>query len=146
MSQLFNKPVYFSAIYIHLEKTSKASAHTTCYFAELLLLIISLLPMAAWLVTIYCMTRYSLSGKKMQEVQAVNAVRKAAVQGGMKMEDAMATWQTIDQVPERFVHPIRETGKPTILDKLYERFFTKTETVKGVPSANAVEIPEQYRK
>ena len=105
-----------------------------------------LLPMAAWLVTTFCMTRYSLSGKKMQEVQAVNAVRKAAVQGGMKMEDAMATWQTIDQVPERFVHPIRETGKPTILDKLYERFFTKTETVKGVPSANAVEIPEQYRK
>ena len=105
-----------------------------------------LLPMAAWLVTTFCMTRYSLSGKKMQEVQAVNAVRKAAVQGGMKMEDAMATWQTIDQVPERFVHPIREPGKPTILHKLYERFFTKTETVKGVPSANAVEIPEQYRK
>ena len=105
-----------------------------------------LLPMAAWLVTTFCMTRYSLSGKKMQEVQAVNAVRKAAVNGGMPMSEAMTTWQTIDQVPERFVHPIRESGKPTILDKLYEKFFTKTETVKGVPSANAIEIPEQYRK
>ena len=59
-----------------------------------------LLPMAAWLVTIFCMTRYSLSGEKMREVQAVNAVRKAAVQRGMSMEQAMATWQTIDQVPE----------------------------------------------
>ena len=40
------------------------------------------------------MTRYGLSGKKLQEVQAVNAVRKAAVQGGMTMEQAMQTWQS----------------------------------------------------
>ena len=65
-----------------------------------------LLPMAAWLVTIFCMTRYSLSGEKMREVQAVNAVRKAAVQGGMSMAEAMATCQTIDQVPERFVQQV----------------------------------------
>ena len=106
-----------------------------------------LLPMASWLVTIFCMTRYSLSGRKMQEVQAVNAVRKAAVQGGMSMEEAMATWQTIDQVPAEYVHPIKESGKKeSIFDKLYQKFFTKTENVSGVPSANAIEIPEQYRK
>ena len=105
-----------------------------------------LLPMAAWLVTIFCMTRYSLSGKKMQEVQAVNAVRKVAVQGGMPMSEAMKTWQTVDQVPAEFVHPIKETGKPSILDTIYEKFFTKTENVAGVPSANAIEIPEKYRK
>ena len=82
----------------------------------------------------------------MQEVQAVNAVRKVAVQGGMSMDEAMATWQTIDQVPAEFVHPIKESEKTSIFDKLYEKFFTKTETVKGIPSANAIEIPEQYRK
>ena len=102
-----------------------------------------LLPMAAWLVTIYCMTRYSLSGEKMREVQAVNAVRKAAVLKGMKMADAMATWQTIDQVPERFVQKVEEKGeKKTVLDTLYEKYFTRTEKVSGKASSRAVEIPE----
>lgn len=101
-----------------------------------------LLPMAAWCVTVFCMTRYSLSGEKMREVQAVNAVRKAAVLSGMKMSDAMKTWQTIDQVPERFVQKVEEkSGKATVLDSIYERFFTRTEKTGGVPSSNAVEIP-----
>ena len=102
-----------------------------------------LLPMAAWLVTIFCMTRYSLSGEKMREVQAVNAVRKAAVLKGMKMADAMNTWQTIDQVPERFVQKVEEKdGTKTVLDTLYEKYFTKTEKVSGKASSRAVEIPE----
>ena len=102
-----------------------------------------LLPMAAWLVTIFCMTRYSLSGEKMREVQAVNAVRKAAVLKGMKMADAMSTWQTIDQVPERFVQKVEEKSEnKTALDTLYEKFFTKTEKVSGKASSHAVEIPE----
>ena len=102
-----------------------------------------LLPMAAWLVTIFCMTRYSLSGEKMREVQAVNAVRKAAVLKGMKMADAMATWQTIDQVPERFVQKLEEKEeKKTVLDMLYEKIFTKTERVSGEASSCAVELPE----
>ena len=104
-----------------------------------------LLPMAAWLITTFCMTRYSLSGKRLQEIQAVNAVRKVAVQGGMTMEEAMKTWQTIDQVPERFVQQMKESKKITILDKIYNKVFTKTETVSGIPSSNAIEIPEQYR-
>ncbi|MBQ4381917.1 MAG: MFS transporter [Oscillospiraceae bacterium] len=106
-----------------------------------------LLPMASWIVTIFCMTRYSLSGEKMREVQAVNAVRKEAVQGGMKMADAMKTWQTIDQVPERFVHKAdkKDTEKVTILDTIYEKVFTKTEKTGGVPSSHAVEIPDKYK-
>lgn len=114
-----------------------------------------ILPMAAWLITVFCMTRYGLSGKKLQEIQAVNAVRKAAVQGGMSMEQAMATWQTIDQVPEIFV-PVKKprinkkTGevieeKENILDKLYNAVFTKREkTTSDAPSSNAVAIPEEY--
>lgn len=113
------------------------------------------LPMLAWLVTTFCMTRYGLSGKKLQEVQAVNAVRKAAVSGGMTMEQAMATWQTIDQVPEMFVHKPKprinkKTGeeieeKDNFLDKIYNKIFTRREKVSGEPSVNAVDIPEQYR-
>lgn len=105
-----------------------------------------LLPMASWLITTLCMTKYSLSGKKLQEVQAVNAVRKAAVLGGMSMEEAMETWKTIDQVPERFVNDVKESKKVTILDKIYNKIFTKCENVTtALPSSNAVEIPKEYQ-
>ena len=114
-----------------------------------------ILPMLAWLVTTFCMTRYGLSGKKLQEVQAVNAVRKAAVNGGMTMEAAMQTWQTIDQVPEMFVlkHKPRvnkKTGevieeKENFLDKIYNKIFTRREKISGEPSVNAVDIPEEFR-
>ncbi len=114
-----------------------------------------LLPMAAWLITSFCMTRYGLSGKRLQEIQAVNAVRKAAVQGGMSMEQAMATWKTIDQVPAIFVYNKppkidKITGeiieeKENILDKIYNKVFTKRENVTSAPpSSNAIDIPEEY--
>lgn len=113
------------------------------------------LPMLAWLVTTFCMTRYGLSGKKLQEVQAVNAVRKAAVNGGMTMEEAMKTWQTIDQVPDMFVlkqkpRINKKTGeviveKDNFLDKIYNKIFTRREKVSGEPSSNAIDIPEEFR-
>lgn len=114
-----------------------------------------LLPMISWIVTLFCMTRYGLSGKKLHEIQAVNAVRKAAVQGGMSMEQAMETWKTIDQVPAAFV-PVRKprvnkkTGevieeKENILDKIYEKVFARREqSSAALPSSNAVDIPEEY--
>lgn len=113
-----------------------------------------LLPMAAWAVTVFCMTRYRLSGKKLEEIQAVNAVRKAAVAGGMSMEEAMKTWVTIDQVPSEFI-PVKKprinkkTGeviveKDNILDKIYKKIFTRRESIINEPSVNAVPIPEQF--
>lgn len=106
-----------------------------------------ILPMLSWLVTTLCMTRYGLSGKKLQEIQAVNAVRKAAVQAGMSMEEAMETWKTIDQVPARFVHEVKESKKVTILDKIYNKVFTKHEKVTdALPSSNAIEIPNNLEK
>ncbi len=113
-----------------------------------------LLPMAAWAVTVFCMTRYRLSGKKLEEIQAVNAVRKAAVAGGMSMDEAMKTWVTIDQVPTEFI-PVKKprinkkTGeviveKDNIFDKIYKKIFTRRESIINEPSVNAVPIPEQY--
>jgi hypothetical protein len=79
----------------------------------------------------------------MREVQAVNAVRKAAVQRGMSMEQAMETWQTIDQVPERFVQQVdKKDEKQSFLDRVYEKYFTITEKTGGVPSSQAIEIPD----
>lgn len=104
-----------------------------------------LLPMIAWLITTFCMTKYGLSGRKLEEVQAVNSVRKAAVKGGMSMEEAMSTWQSIDQVPAVFVNANAEDAKENVLDKIYNKVFTKHEQVtSNPPSSNAIYIPEQY--
>ena len=48
------------------------------------------------------MKGYSLTGEKMKEIQAVNACRRDAVANGMKLEDAMEKWQTVDQLPAEY--------------------------------------------
>ena len=50
-----------------------------------------LVPMLAWALTLLAMKGYSLDGKRVKTIQAVNAARKAAVANGMSMEEAMAT-------------------------------------------------------
>mgnify|MGYP000243671874 CR=1 FL=1 len=42
---------------------------------------------------------YTLTGEKMKEIQAVNACRRDAVANGMKLEEAMTKWQSMDQLP-----------------------------------------------
>lgn len=116
-----------------------------------------LLPMIAWLITLVCMKFYKLSGDKLKEIQAVNAVRKEAISGGMPKEEALATWRTIDQVPAQFMHAEKErvnkkTGnvenkekKIGILDKMYHAVWGKSEKASAAPSCNAIPIPQQYR-
>ena len=38
----------------------------------------------------------------MKEIQAVNACRKDAIAEGMSVDEALNTWQTIDQVPDMY--------------------------------------------
>ena len=52
--------------------------------------------------TLIAMKGYSLTGEKMKEIQAVNACRRDAVANGMKLEDAMTKWQTLDQLPAEY--------------------------------------------
>lgn len=114
-----------------------------------------LLPMVAWLVTIVCMFFYKLSGERLKEIQAVNAVRKAAMAGGMSKEEAMKTWVTIDQVPAEFIpeekpRVDKKTGrilppkKENIADKIYKAIWGRKEKVLAQPSVNAIPIPPQY--
>ncbi len=113
-----------------------------------------ILPMISWIITLICMFFYKLSGAKLKEVQAVNAVRKAAMAGGMTKEEAMATWTSIDQVPEEFVAKDKvvidkKTGKPkpvkeSIIDKIYKKIWGRKEAAQAAPSSNAIPIPEQY--
>ena len=50
-----------------------------------------LVPMAAWLLTLWAMRGYELDGKRIKVVQAVNAARKQASAKGVSQEEAMAT-------------------------------------------------------
>ena len=38
----------------------------------------------------------------MKEIQAVNACRRDSVAKGMKLEEAMDKWQTMDQLPAEY--------------------------------------------
>ena len=112
---------------------------------------VCLLPMTSWVITMIAMTKYDLSGDKLMEIQAVNAVRKEAIAGGMSLKEAMDTWKTIDQVPQRFVHQKKESQKKEnvigkITDSIYDFIWGRNDKVLVEPSINAIEIPEEYRK
>ena len=50
-----------------------------------------LVPMVAWLLTLFVMRGYELDGARIKTIQAVNAARKQAIEQGMPLEEAMAT-------------------------------------------------------
>ncbi len=50
------------------------------------------IPMIAWLATLWAMHGYSLTGEKMKEIQAVNSARKQGVAEGMTLDEAMKKW------------------------------------------------------
>ena len=67
---------------------------TTPYMEGMNWVVISLfclVPMAAWIATLWAMKGYELDGKKVKLIQKVNAARKEAIAGGMSMETAMKT-------------------------------------------------------
>ena len=59
-------------------------------------------PMLAWIATLIAMKGYSLTGERMKEIQAVNAVRKEGISKGMSLEEVMNKWQKLEDVPEEF--------------------------------------------
>ena len=68
----------------------------------IVLVLFCVIPMIAWALTLWAMKGYALTGERMKEIQAVNAVRKDAIAKGMSTEEALATWKTMDQVPVEF--------------------------------------------
>lgn len=53
------------------------------------IILFCLIPIVAWIVTLIAMKGYQLTGKRMEEIQAVNQARKEAVAGGMELEEAL---------------------------------------------------------
>ena len=57
-----------------------------------------LVPMVAWLLTLWAMKGYELSGPRMKEIQAINLARKELVAQGMTLEQAMVKIQTVEDI------------------------------------------------
>jgi probable glucitol transport protein GutA len=78
---------------------------TTAYASGmnwLTIVLFCIIPMIAWVLTLVAMKGYTLTGDRMKEIQAVNACRKDAIAGGMSVEAALSTYETMDQVPEKY--------------------------------------------
>ncbi len=61
-----------------------------------------IIPMVSWAATLIAMKGYTLTGARMKEIHAVNACRRDAVEKGMKLEEALDKWQTMDQLPAEY--------------------------------------------
>lgn len=61
-----------------------------------------IVPMLAWIATLWAMKGYQLTGARMKEIQAVNMARKDAIAKGMSLEEAMTTYVTVEQLPETY--------------------------------------------
>ncbi|MBP3603176.1 MAG: MFS transporter [Lachnospiraceae bacterium] len=59
-----------------------------------------IIPMLAWLATLLSMKKYSLTGERMKEIQAVNHVRREAIAKGMPVSEALNKWKTIADLSE----------------------------------------------
>ena len=51
------------------------------------------MPMIAWIATLIAMKGYTLTGKRMKEIQEVNAKRRDAIAEGMSLEEAMEKYK-----------------------------------------------------
>lgn len=66
----------------------------TAYVAGMnwvVIVLFCLIPMVAWILTLWAMKGYELDGNRVKQIQKVNAARKNAIAGGMTMEEAMRT-------------------------------------------------------
>ena len=53
------------------------------------IILFCVVPMVAWIATLWAMKGYKLTGARMKEIQEINAKRKEAIAGGMSLEEAM---------------------------------------------------------
>ncbi len=56
------------------------------------------IPMLAWIATLWAMKGYSLTGARMKEIQTINGARKTYVAAGHTLEEAMETYKTVEDV------------------------------------------------
>ena len=85
---------------IGLENLPTADTPYSAGMNTVVIVLFCVIPMVAWALTLICMKGYELTGPRMKEIQAVNAVRKEAVANGMSLEDAMNKWKDFDDLSD----------------------------------------------
>ena len=73
---------------------SNLPTKTTAYAEGMhwvVIILFCLIPMASWITTLIAMKGYSLTGEKMQQINKINAARRAAIADGMSADEAMQT-------------------------------------------------------
>ncbi len=68
----------------------------------LTIVLFCVIPMIAWVLTLWSMKGYSLTGPRMKEIQAINACRKDAIAEGTPREAALEKYQTVDDLPDSY--------------------------------------------
>ena len=95
-----------SIIFLIFAGLSELPTDATPYSAGIKVAVIvmfCIIPMVAWAATLLAMRGYTLTGKKMKEIQTVNNARKAYVAAGHTLEEAMETYKTIADVEEKSI-------------------------------------------
>ena len=85
---------------IGLENLPTAETPYSAGMNWVVIVLFCVIPMIAWGLTLIVMKGYELTGPRMKEIQAVNAVRKEAIANGMSMEEALKKWKTMEDITE----------------------------------------------
>lgn len=93
VSSLGSTIVGFAVLMIGIETLPDTNTAYAPGMKWVVIILFCILPMLAWLLTQYAMNNYTLSGRRMQEIQAVNVKRKQAVSEGMELGEAMERWK-----------------------------------------------------
>ena len=102
VSSLSATVVGIAVTMIGLEKLPVAETPYSEGMNWVVIILFCVIPMIAWALTLWAMKGYELSGPRMKEIQAVNAQRKAAIDGGMSKEEAMAAYKEVEDLTEEF--------------------------------------------
>jgi Na+/melibiose symporter-like transporter len=93
VSSLAATVVGLSVAAIGLDNLPTADTPYASGMNTVVLALFCVIPMVAWALTLIAMKGYELTGKRMEEIQAVNNQRKKAIAQGMTMEEAMEKYQ-----------------------------------------------------
>ena len=78
---------------IGLENLPTAETPYSAGMNGVVIVLFCIIPMIAWVLTLWAMKGYELSGPRMKEIQEINAKRKEGIAKGMTMEEAMQKWK-----------------------------------------------------
>lgn len=84
---------------IELESLPTATTPYVDGMNWLVIVLFVIVPMIAWIATLWAMKGYELSGSRMKEIQAINSARKVEMANGLTLEEAMSKIKSVEDIP-----------------------------------------------